>query len=665
MANSSSSQAVVAGSVRKGAKRRKITATATPSNSTSSAHASAGGILDGIIGEIDGDDGSDDDDQSTPGSVDGNDEGNDDDDEEGGDNGWVECEILPLPTREIRGEMRKIDEPLPNFTGERFKGPNKKLIKDNDCQRPVDFLFLFFTSAVMEIFLSSTNSFGAHFMRSWEQLGMAEFKAFLAIILVLGLYKFPGRDWAWEKNIYGCKFAQNLMSLPRFNSILRAWHFEDYHNYSAEQLKQEKKKDPFFAVKKFVILLARSFENAFNPGQFMDIDEQSIPWKGRHIARCYNPSKPEKWHLKVFSLNDSSTGYMMSFYLYQGKSEQRPPNIPATEYPFHQLIGQKQKYANKNHIVVSDNWYTSESSIKFCIGSGNHSIGTVKTNKKGLCKSALFPKTGRARQTRGTAKQMVKTFNGNKKIYQVSWQDNKPVHLLASIPSYIGDVKRNSTNAQGQYEKVDVARPSVIGHYNTGMGGTDNQDQNMSYYRPKIKTRSWATRVLIHFLTAAMFNAFILYKAVMGDSAGMKYYKFKKFIRDVAEQLAEDWIIECKQAMQSEEDPDDSRRIGGYKSQKAWSADHIARCTGTHTPEISIIEKVEMKSGKASIRTNERGKCMICSTKTVLKCQECDVHLCANKKPNCLSCWEQFHSCKDLSGCTYSMPIDDVPERFQ
>lgn len=294
------------------------------------------------------------------------------------------------------------------------------------------------------------------------------------------------------KSSYGCQFVQQLMSYARFNSILHAWHYEDYATYTADEIKQEEKKDPFFPVKKFLILLAASFEKAFNPGQFMDIDEQSIPWKGRHIARCYNPNKLEKG--EMYSLNDSDTGYMMNVYIYQGKSEQRPDNIPATEYPFHQLIGQNQKYANTNHIIVSDNWYTSIGTMKFCIGSGNHSIGTVKTNKKGLCKTSLFPKTGRGKKKRGEMKQMVTKVLDEKPIYQLSWQDNKPVHLLSTLPSYSGTSTRNATKPSGDYEAVSINRPSVVANYNRGMGGTDCQDQYMSYYSPKIKTVAWTTR---------------------------------------------------------------------------------------------------------------------------------------------------------------------------
>lgn len=629
-------------------KRRKIRGTFLPSQSGESSDGQSNGRLATLLGDIDGNDGSDDEDQSQQGDVDADEDVEEEEATGGDDAGWVMDEILPLPSRMIRGEERIYQEPLPKFNGSKAQGPNMKIIRDGKCHRPVDYVFLFFSTVILDTFLSATNAYGFNFIKDWTLLGLAEFKAFLSIILVLGLYKFPSRKCAFEKTIYGCQFANRLMNLGRFNNILRAWHYEDYTKYSEDNLKQAKKNDPFFPVKAFLVLLAQSFERAFNPGQFMDIDEQSIPWKGRHIARCYNPSKPEKWHFKVYSLNDAQTGYMMSFYLYQGKSESRPVDIPASEYPFHQLIGTKGKYQNKNHIIVTDNWYTSIGSIKFCLGSGNHSIGTVKTNKKGLCKATIFPKTGRGKQPRGAAIQMAKEIIPNQKVYQLSWQDNKPVHLLSTLPSYEGQVLRNSINKNGTFEKINIYRPSIVDHYNFGMGGTDNQDQNMSYYRPRIKTVSWTTRVLVHFFCASVFNAFVLYRLANDCETD---YKYKDFIRDVAEQLSEDWM-EIKHS----DNANQREHVDGFKTRKGWSKDHIRRLSGTHTPVSSMVEQREIKNNKISIRTNSRGNCMICNTKVVVQCQECHVYLCVAKRVNCLSCWEQFHTCRDLMGCTFSAP---------
>ena len=45
--------------------------------------------------------------------------------------------------------------------------------------------------------------------------------------------------------------------------------------------------------------------------------------KLRHIAVQYNKDKPNKWHIKGFGLNDSRTGYLSNFYLYQGSYQDK------------------------------------------------------------------------------------------------------------------------------------------------------------------------------------------------------------------------------------------------------------------------------------------------------------------------------------------------------
>ena len=153
-------------------------------------------------------------------------------------------------------------------------------------------------------------------------------------------------------------------------------------------------------------------------GQNVDVDEQCISWSGRHICRCYNPNKPEKWHFKCFALNCYFSGYMKSMQLYGEKSEQRPAHIPATLSPIIQLFQPISDYKDKNHIVATDNWYTSMGAIEYVRDTlGNHFVGTCKANKQGIPKDGIFPKVGRNKQMRGACKQMVKNDNGKKAYF--------------------------------------------------------------------------------------------------------------------------------------------------------------------------------------------------------------------------------------------------------
>lgn len=588
--------------------------------------------IERIVADIEGEEEKDDDNDDSDEIVDNIDEDNE---EEQRKFHW-EIEELTVPqTRVLRdGSINLVEKPLPKFKGP-TPGPVKDYIEGGNengkhCQTILDFFCLYITNAMIQTFVSATNAYGRTFMsKYWKKdLTASEFKAFLAIVIYSGLVKFPDRDVMFSSGIYGSQFVRNLMTETRFSQILKAWHYIDYTQFTVEQLNQNKSADPFWPVKSFVQALARTFERAFNPGQFMDIDEQCCPWKGRHKCRCYNPSKPEKWHFKLFALNDAETSYQYRFYLYQGKSEQRPAGVSATLWPFHCLIG--ERFKDRNHIFVTDNWYTSMNSMQFVINTGNHAIGTVKTNKSGLPEVGKFPKTGNGRKNRGESKQMKTNVNG-KNVYFLAWQDNKPVHLLSTIPSELGKVKRNSNDKGGNWRRVEINRPSIIKHYNHGMGGTDGIDQRMSYYRPKVKTVSWIPKIFIHCLNSAVVNAFIVYRAYTGNP---KKYFLKDFIMELIMQLAEDEmnLKRLNEAPQS---------LNKRKSLQTWNKDR-SRLQNYHFPQ-------SIKLPEGGNRNKKQGDCMLCRTTTTTRCKQCDIHLCIVEDGRYMSCFQQFHTQQDIS----------------
>ena len=147
--------------------------------------------------------------------------------------------------------------------------------------------------------------------------------------------------------------------------------------------------------------MSNAFESMWNLTQGCDIDEGGIPWRGRHRYRCFNNMKPWPFHFKIVSLNDAFNGYQKCFYLYRGKSELRPEGVPATTWPIFKLFTTKAEYKNKGHILATDNWYTSLEVALLVARSGNHFVGTCKTNKAGLPAAGKFPKTGNGKQQRG------------------------------------------------------------------------------------------------------------------------------------------------------------------------------------------------------------------------------------------------------------------------
>jgi hypothetical protein len=175
------------------------------------------------------------------------------------------------------------------------------------------------------------------------------------------------------------------MQRDRFEQILKAWHYEDYSQYSAEEIIQHKKDDPFWSVDAICKDLSSRVRALYILGQLCDVDEQGIPWKGRHKCRCYNKDKPHKRFLKLYALalNDSITKYQYDFYPYRGKAEKRPPGVSATASPIYYLLRHVCLHFLQ-YVLATDNWYTSFEILAFCIMYGIHYLGTVQVKRKGL-----------------------------------------------------------------------------------------------------------------------------------------------------------------------------------------------------------------------------------------------------------------------------------------
>lgn len=259
----------------------------------------------------------------------------------------------------------------------------------------------------------------------------------------------------------------------------------------------------------------------------------------------YNPNKPEKWHFKVFSLNDATAGYICDFYLYEGKAEQGDADISATTQPVLKLFCLNPIFFERYHILVTDNWYTQIDNLNYVIDTRNHYLGTIRTSKRGLSAEGKFAKTGRAKKSRGEFKQMEQLRPDGQKNYFTSWQDNKPEHLLSSFPSYKSACNRVVRNADGSWDPLrSIPQPTAIKVYNAGMGGTDAFDQIMSYYRPKIKsTKSWYPKVFDHMINASIVNSFIICRLYYKKPNSFVYLDY---LRELITELSEEKICQEK-----------------------------------------------------------------------------------------------------------------------
>jgi len=418
------------------------------------------------------------------------------------------------------------------------------------------------------------------------------------------------------------------MSKHRFASIWSNIHYVNTAAFTATEKKAKKRANGFWQLSPWLVKLAANFGAYYHPSQCLDVDEMSIWFKGRHHLRFYNPNKPEKFHFKAFCLNDGRSGYLLDFFMYQGSAEPRPAGTSATAWPVIKLLS-PVRYHDNGFILSTDNWYTSMETAHFLLDAGIHFNCTIKTNRSSTPKHLAFKKTGRGKKARGTMVSASTDYKEHK-IYWTCWQDSKPVTVLSSYATYKSPVERQQKSAEGVWGPVVFLRPTVVEHYNWGMGGTDQQDQLASYYRYEHKTIYWTHRLISHFLMSITVNAHILYKEKMNKKMALV-----DFIKVLINQLAG---FEKPPQDEFEEDSDDSSAESEVnpkrrRQSKTWEADLSRIVPSMHCPTI-------VKGG--------RGKCKAgCGKFTQMKCVECDTFLCCTGE-KLENCFYRFHHCKKL-----------------
>ena len=247
------------------------------------------------------------------------------DSEEDEPSSWTVEELTKAPT----GKFVSGPPPFPKFRPANPPGPFNIPAATSF---PVDFFHLYFDIDVMNLFVALTNIAGEKIfslkhksrkgsnMPRWKPTTLSELYRLFGVLLHMGIKRQPTMRSYWSQDPrYSDAFVKRCFTRDRFESLKQSLHIVNPDLFDAKELKDLQRSDPFWRVTPLLDHLSRKFQKFFVCDQDIDIDEMCIGFKGRHIARCYNPNKPEKWHLKAFCLNDSSSGYLHSFYMYQGK----------------------------------------------------------------------------------------------------------------------------------------------------------------------------------------------------------------------------------------------------------------------------------------------------------------------------------------------------------
>ena len=106
--------------------------------------------------------------------------------------------------------------------------------------------------------------------------------------------------------------------------------------------------------------------------------------------KCYNPKKPNRFHIKLFMVSEPSTGYICGFEVYtgdaSGQSQGNVQEVQDTSKTSCTVLGllDSVQLLDMGHHVYFDNYYNSPDLIDLLYKRKMHACGTVRKNQKSL-----------------------------------------------------------------------------------------------------------------------------------------------------------------------------------------------------------------------------------------------------------------------------------------
>jgi hypothetical protein len=399
------------------------------------------------------------------------------------------------------------------------------------------------------------------------------------------------------------------MSHKKFIALCVDLHYIDTSFFSAAECAIKKEENKFWKMGGYEDDLNLEFKKHRCCECALTLDEFTCPFKGRHCCRCFNPNKPEKYHLKGFSLNEASSGYCLQFLLYQGRDEKRPVGICATQWPALFLIRNVPFIHHKGYHMWADNWFTRLKTIQSNLGFGVGYTGTAKANRVGKAWLAV-EKKGMGKKDRGEYSAKQTTLEGQT-VTAIQWKDNKVVTMLTTHTSKVGHVTRNNKDKKTHtYTKSTFDIPSIISAYNYNKVGTDRMDQSIAQYYRNSRLR-WHVKLTLHLTYIALHNAYISYLDLTNQQRAQ--YKYSMF------------LDELSHTHESEDERFANMHV-------PWQPGKKARGKGSFAKAQSLKES-----------ERPRGLCKVCGIRTPYKCLTCDVYLHLHTKESNYKCWGEYH----------------------
>ena len=465
----------------------------------------------------------------------------------------------------------------------------------------------------------------------WKEVNEGDVKILLAHILAMGLTRKSNmaKYWAQDKILETPWFGK-YMSKNSFQLMMANLHLNDN---SKQPDAQSVLYDPLYKVRPFVDLTTKKFKEVYKPDSILAFDEGMCPWKGRLSFKVYNPSKPNRFHIKLFQVSESNTGFIIGYDIYSGKKnrfscERLSRTLDRTCTKTTKVVMgllERCSLLDNGYNIYMDNYYTSPELFEELYYRNTFACGTVRKNRKGLPHAVSAPKF---------KKKGDMVFRRNGPLLALKWFDKRSVYMLTTIHDgvMINTGKVNLNNEE-------IWKPEAVHEYVKYMRAVDLGDQMMSYNNILRRSHKWWRKLFIHILNMALLNAYILH-----SKYGTKKLSHEDFTLSVISQWLEEGVNTCNWNLP----PIVSNRMEGD-----------ARLHERHFPS-------HIPCAVGAKRLRPSWPCFVCSQIpriegvvvsrkwTSFWCEEC-------KKPLCLDfCFKVFHTVNDYKSAALDYRIQKL-----
>lgn len=320
---------------------------------------------------------------------------------------------------------------------------------------------------------------------SVELVTSMELDAFFGLLLYAGLHHSNNEEISELWGTHSLPLFRAAMPKNRFKEILSYIRFDDGTSRSA-RIKQDKTA----AISEIFGFLNGSLQKYYKPSESLTVDEQLYAYRGRFRFKQFIPSKPAKYGVKTFFINDARNGYPLQGIIYAGKEEgaERKTNVGANI-----VLDLAKPYRKSGRNITADNFFVNLYLAENLNKMNLTLVGTVRKSKRFLPPSML-PSRDRAVKSTNFA------FQEKTMLCSYVPKKNKAVVLLSTMHS------------KPEVEDNEAKKPALIMHYNATKGGTDTMDAMLSRFSCKRKTNRWSLAYFFNMLDIAALAAYIVFK---------------------------------------------------------------------------------------------------------------------------------------------------------